>query len=152
LTRKAAADGDAAQRIAETVEFDHAISEALRYAGAKSMILVCSDVAIRARRPRPEEDLNSGEVAPPPPEIPAGEAQQTPDVPPEPAAAATIGQDPATPLPDETSSPGPGVVEQSKAGDETAEDVLAFGTGLGANALHGVAESTVIFDIIRDNL
>jgi alkaline phosphatase len=36
--------------------------------------------------------------------------------------------------------------------DNTAEDVLAFGTGLGANALHGVAESTVIFDIIRDNL
>jgi hypothetical protein len=43
----------------------------------------------------------------------------------------------------------------SKSTDSTVgapEDIVAFGTGLGANALHGIAESTIIFDIIRDNL
>jgi alkaline phosphatase len=34
----------------------------------------------------------------------------------------------------------------------TAEDVIAFGEGLGAEALHGTIESTTLFDIIRDNL
>lgn len=31
-------------------------------------------------------------------------------------------------------------------------DVIAFGTGLGADALHGTLPSTAIFEIIRDNL
>lgn len=158
LPRKAA--NNSQQRVAETVEFDHAISEALRYAGAKAMILVCSDVAIRSAAGRPEENVRNTPAAEPsaeaatatPAETPAGEVQPRPDVPLEPVAAATIADQTATPPPSETSPPGPELVEQPKAGDATAEDVLAFGIGLGANALHGVAESTVIFDIVRDNL
>ena len=34
----------------------------------------------------------------------------------------------------------------------TAEDVIAFGEGRGAEALHGTLESTAVFEIIRDNL
>jgi alkaline phosphatase len=157
--RKAAVENNAEQRVAETVEFDHAISEAMRYAGAKSMILVCGDVAIRAAAPAPEEnvgrappDASSAEVAPPRAETPAGEVNTSANVPPAPEAAATIAEQTATPSPDEKTSPESEIVEQAKPGDDTAEDVIAFGTGLGANALHGVAESTVIFDIVRDNL
>jgi alkaline phosphatase len=159
LMRKAAMENNAAQRVAETVEFDHAISEALRYAGAKSMILVCSDVAIPAAATRPEENARNtpspetGDgIATPPAELPAGEARPSPDVPTVPNAAATVAEQPATPPPNETSPLATELIEQPKAGDATAEDVVAFGTGLGANALHGVAESTVVFDIIRDNL
>ena len=34
----------------------------------------------------------------------------------------------------------------------TVEDVIAFGHGRGAEALHGTIENTVLFEIIRDNL
>jgi alkaline phosphatase len=34
----------------------------------------------------------------------------------------------------------------------TVEDVIAFGHGRGAEALHGVLENTALFEIIRDNL
>ena len=155
LPRKAALAGNRTEQIAETLELDHAIAEALRYIGAKSMILVCGDVAIPAATPRPEENPsvdNAADPAAPPAETPAGEAQPTPGIPPEPEVSATVTEQTATPSPNETSARDPERVAAPKVGDDTAEDVVAFGTGLGANALHGGAESTVIFDIIRDNL
>jgi alkaline phosphatase len=160
LPRKAALENNAAQRVAETVELDHAISEALRYAGAKSLILVCGDVAIQSidapaarengsNRPAAEA---GAEPVTPPPGSPPGDDQQPPVIIPEAEPAATLAEPGASPTPNEESSRDPAPVAPPKPGDETAEDVLAFGTGLGANALHGVAESTVIFDMIRDNL
>jgi hypothetical protein len=41
---------------------------------------------------------------------------------------------------------------QAPAALRTAEDVIAFGEGFGAEALHGTIESTALFEIIRDNL
>jgi alkaline phosphatase len=163
LARKAAAEGDAEQRIAETVELDEAIAEALRYAGAKSMILVCSDVAIPpAAAPIPAPPANSAAVAEPSlsdatpttSEAPPSNDQQLAVTPPPTDETPSLQQAAAAPSPNETISPSPaGVAGSSPAKEDgTAADVVAFGTGLGANALHGVAESTVIFDIIRDNL
>jgi len=40
----------------------------------------------------------------------------------------------------------------AKSARKTTDDVVAFGTGLGADALHGTLESTAIFEIVRDNL
>jgi alkaline phosphatase len=34
----------------------------------------------------------------------------------------------------------------------TVEDVVAFGSGPGTDALHGVVESTAVFKILRDEL
>ena len=163
LMRKAADENDAERRTAETVELDRAVSEALRYAGAKSLIFVCADVAVRsavAGQPvangsgTPGAKQNSADAAAPPVEAAAEDGQLA-----EPAQAVTTPaitlQEPtasALPLPNETISPERASSSQARKDNSTAEDVVAFGTGLGANALHGVAESTVIFDIILDNL
>jgi alkaline phosphatase len=40
----------------------------------------------------------------------------------------------------------------AKSAQETTDDVVSFGNGLGADALHGTLESTAIFEVIRDNL
>ena len=138
LMRKAARQRQGERRLAEAVEFDRAVSVALRYAGNKSAIFVCSDVA--------------GDSADP--------SRSTPSENPKPASESSVDRSHS-----ETASPALGA---SAAADippsesavfpvtpsltNTPEDVLAFGSGLGADPLHGTQENTAIFDIIRDNL
>ena len=38
------------------------------------------------------------------------------------------------------------------AAANTVDDMIAFGSGPGADALHGSASNTIIFEIVRDNL
>ena len=158
LSRKAAEGKDAQRRAAETVELDRAVAEALSYAGPKSMILVAGDVAIREPLAAPAA---AATPAASPEEVAPANASATPipgEVDPAIAAAAASPL-PAAPSPEPT-VPGddnaveakPAVSLQTTSGAPTAEDVVAFGTGLGANTLHGIVESTVIFDMIRDNL
>ena len=53
-----------------------------------------------------------------------------------------------TPAP--TLHPSSAIYAKSALG--TTDDVVSFGIGLGADALHGTLQSTAIFEIIRDNL
>jgi alkaline phosphatase len=158
LTRKAAERNDEQSRAAETLELDRAVAEALSYAGAKSMILVCSDVAIRRSVPAPtapettaaDSPAQDGAQGPTPTVIP-GEA----DPGSHPIASSpslSPSAEPTTTGEDEAVASRPAVLLNETTGATTAEDVVAFGTGLGANTLHGIVESTVIFDTIRDNL
>ena len=161
LPRKAALEQNGAQRAAETLELDRAISAALEYAGPKSMILVCGDVAIPAAASPALAPMTRVAGAPALPDTSAG---TSPIIPPAatdqsvavtpPAVEGGAPEEKPTPFPspEEPSPAQPPLLALTAATDESAEDVIAFATGLGADALHGVAESTVIFDIIRDNL
>ena len=153
--RRASQQGQREQRLAAAVEFDRAIAVASEYTGEKSAIFVCSDVAddveyfrakAKAATPRPPEPVPvpSWRIYPNVCEPLDGatpfpwQSEVAPDLEGETPPAALSSTDRLTPLkPDHI---------------ETAEDVLAFGKGLGAEALHGTRENTAVFEVIRDNL
>ena len=152
---QASQQGQREQRLAAAVEFDRAIAVASEYTGEKSAIFVCSDVAddveyfrakAKAATPRPPEPVPvpSWRIYPNVCEPLDGatpfpwQSEVAPDLEGETPPAALSSTDRLTPLkPDHI---------------ETAEDVLAFGKGLGAEALHGTRENTAVFEVIRDNL
>ncbi|MFN2508515.1 MAG: alkaline phosphatase [Chthoniobacterales bacterium] len=154
LMRKAAEQKHDKRTLDETIELDRAISVALDYAGAKSAVFLCGDVTGGP----PIEQLQSAAapshqitaIAPPlssTPETGVAGANTA-----EPQAPISSGdgalRDPA--LPDVLS--GQASDDATLAAAQAAEDVVAFGAGLGADAVHGTLESTAVFDIIRDNL
>ncbi len=124
--------------LAETVALDQAISVAQRYAGTKSTIIVCGDVGVGGLSFNGFSPLGEGgaEVF----EAKPGARQWLSWVPNEipnevldPSGAA---------LPDQTEKPTV----------NTGGDVIAFGSGLGADALQGTLDNTAVFEILRDNL
>lgn len=161
LVVDAALMGRAAQRnaveptLAETVELDHAIATARRYAGAHSAILVCGDVGIGGLSlngfPFRKDSgiallgLNSAGQpwmtwatgphgaksygVPPQSKNENAPPEQQPEVSPEYLEPAAVYAKPAT---------------------NTVEDVVAFGFGPGTEDLQGSLESTVIFELMRD--
>ena len=147
--RNAIKEGDAQRITLATLELDRAVAVAMEYSGTKSAIFVCGDVAMNtpavgagsspARTPAPVEPAPSmsQESAPS-----AGDADVETSVPDE--------EPSANPIPVSTPNIAtvPGLLQMQQA----PEDVLAFGKGLGADALHGVLENTALFEIIQDNL
>jgi alkaline phosphatase len=137
LIRKATHDKRRDVAIAEAIELDRAVAAAVEYAGAKSAIFVCNDVALpddAVPLPSPGaesqvsgEQSTSNESITPGPSMP--EASSVPS--PSPFPLATPSPTPASTMP---------------------EDVLVFGTGLGAESVHGVIDNTTLFEILRDNL
>ena len=153
LMRKAAQENDAERTLSQTVELDHAIGIARSYGGSRSTILVCGDVAIGGltlngfpfRKDSGVALLGFNPAGQPwitwatgphgtrsygPAKIPGSEdkndTQQTEQA--EPAAFYT------------------------KSALVTVEDVIAFGSGPGTDALQGVLDSTAIFNVLRDEL
>jgi alkaline phosphatase len=158
--RKAAQENDAQRTLAETVELDRAVAAAIEYAGTKSAILVCGDVAIGglALNGSPSRGVNGPTLltqnaagdfsltwATGPAGVRPGDGSN-----PDPANAPA---DAATPTASTSASPAyhPAAI-YARSAQNTTDDVVAFGTGLGTDALHGTLESTAIFEIIRDNL
>ena len=158
LMRKAARENRSEHTLLETLELDRAISIALRYAGAKTTIFVCGDAAVGGLAlngaPYREDSgiavlgLNSAgdpwiTWATGPngaPRLPSSSRSQPAA---EPRAAATSAA--------ETQMQEPAAVFVESA-QNIAGDVVAFGHGRGAEALHGTMENTALFEIIRDNL
>ena len=196
LMRKAAEENDAERTLAETLQLDRAVSVALRYAGPKTTVFVCGDVALgglsvsgypprrtdqaaffardslggpritwstgpRGSRTPPDSTANAANpfadpaptVQPVSPHSGATPAEQD-------GFVATAEAQPAEPSPPPTQQPLDATGEQlessaavyAPAAINTLDDVIAFGTGRGAEALHGTLENTAIFEIIRDNL
>lgn len=157
LMRKAAQENDGQRTLLETIELDRAVSVALRYAGAKSTILVCGDVAIGG--------LNLNGLPPREQAGPALLESRTAVIPwltwatgPNGVKNPPTSTDPISPA-EKLAEPleAPAHIREpaafyAESALHTADDVSAFGSGLGADALHGTLESTAIFDIIRDNL
>lgn len=201
LMRKAAERNDVEATLRATLEFDRAIAVAQRFAGTKTTIFVCGDVAIgglgvngflpraagRAELfsesvadtrltwasgpagPQPPVESPTPEsgnvtIAPPPSDAPVpqiieeGSASDSAAVPAEatPSGGVTTSspEDSAStpaPVPSLRPRQAPAAI-YAPAALNTAEDVIAFGEGRGAEALHGTIESTTLFEIIRDNL
>ncbi|MFL6529784.1 MAG: alkaline phosphatase [Chthoniobacterales bacterium] len=160
LMHKAARRNDADRTLLETMELDRAVAVALEYAGNRSMILVCGDVAVGGMAlngfaPREASggiwwgaELGQG---------PALTWATGPNGPKSPAPARAEMPEPADNVTgaEETSAPEmllePAATFAAKARENVA-DVIALGSGPGAEALHGVLENTRIFEIIQDNL
>ena len=155
LMRKAAQENNAERTFNQTIELDRAVAVARNYAGPKSTIIVCGDVAIGglslngfpfrqdsgiallgfnaggqpwitwATGPNGIKSYGAAKI----PGNPNGNGGEQPDVEQrEPAAVYT------------------------KAALGTVDDVIAFGSGPGTGELRGILDNTKIFEIIRDNL
>jgi alkaline phosphatase len=155
LMRTAAQENNGERTFSQTIELDRALAVARNYAGPKSTIIVCGDVAIGglslngfpfrqdsgiallglnaggqpwitwATGPNGTKSYGAAKI----PGNPNGNGNEQPDVEQrEPAAV------------------------YAKAALDTVEDVIAFGSGPGTDDLRGVLDNTVIFEIIRDHL
>jgi alkaline phosphatase len=153
LMRKAAQENNGERTFSQTVELDRAVGIARSYGGPKSTIIVCGDAAIGGlslngfpfRKDSGIALLGFNSAGQPwitwatgphgtksygPAKIPGkGDRNDTQDAEqPEPAAFYT------------------------KSALVTVEDVVAFGSGPGTDALQGVIDSTAVFEILRDEL
>jgi alkaline phosphatase len=153
LTRRAAEQNDAERTFEETAELDRAVSVARRYAGSRSTIIVCGDVAIGGLSlngfPFRKDSglallgLNS-----------AGQPWITWASGPKGIRSYGVPK-----TPNRNDEPENGKADQSepaafyaKSALNTAEDVVAFGAGPGTEALSGCIDNTQIFKIIGDEL
>ena len=161
LMRKAAQQNNGERTLLQTLEFDRAVALARRYAGEKSTIIVCGDVAIggmnlngfpfrqdsgialmgRNSAGQPwitwatgPNGMSSYGAA----NIPNNKSA-TPDPSP-------VGQ---TEPPAENLEPA---ALYTKSALPTVDDVVVFGSGPGTDALQGVIESTMVFKILRGEL
>lgn len=156
LIRKAAQENNAERTLAETVELDRAVATARRYAGQRSTIIVCGDVAVGGLSlngfPFRKDSgiamlgLNSG-----------GQPWLTWAT--GPNGLKAYGS-PRNSAPAETPSEQMEMSSQflepaavySRSALNTVEDVPAMGIGPGTDALQGSLDSTAIFKILRDQL
>ena len=153
LMRKAAEQNDGEHTLAEMVEFDRAVAVARRYAGAKSTIIVCGDVAVGGlnlngypfRKDRGIAILGLNSAGDPWLSWATG-----------PNGGKTYGAAKLATPPDAAASP-PGILQEpaafyAPAALDTVDDVVAFGAGPGTEALRGSIDNTAIFQLIRDLL
>ncbi|PYL39792.1 MAG: hypothetical protein DMF34_03080 [Verrucomicrobia bacterium] len=154
LMRKAAHDNNGERTLDETAELDRAVAIAQRYAGQKSTIIVCGDVAIgglslsgfpfRTDSGIALLGLNS-----------VGEPSITWATGPNGTHSYGAARLPGT-LEGAPPSREPERLEPAafytKMALGTVDDVIAFGTGPGTDILQGWMENTIIFEIIRNEL
>jgi alkaline phosphatase len=156
LMREAAEANDAEKTLKQTAEFDRAVATAHRYAGGGSTIIVCGDVAIGGLHANGYPFRKDSGIA-----LlglnPAGQPWLTWAT--GPKGMQSYG---AAKLPENEREPSPGPGQQKEQSQPaafyapsalpTVEDVVAFGSGRGAEALHGTIDNTDIFKILRDEL
>jgi len=155
LMRKAAEQNNGERTLTQTLELDRAVGVARSYGGPKSTIVVCGDAAIGGMSlngfPFRKDSgiallgFNS-----------AGQPWITWATGPQGmksygAAKLPVNQDPVETKEPTQEQPEPATI-YTKSALVTVEDVVAFGSGPGTDALQGVVESTAIFKILRDEL
>ncbi len=162
LMRKSAQENRGERTLVETVELDRAISVALEYAGTKSTILVCGDVAVGGMNLNGHPPRDHSENLQPEKNSsvttrltwatgPGGPKLSGPRSAEEFAAGVEAGGMPSADAAPSQSTAEPAAVYVESA-QNASNDMVAFGSGLGADVLHGTLESTEIFQLIRDNL
>lgn len=154
LMRKAAQENNGERTLAATLELDRAVAAARSYIGGKSTILVCGDVAVGGmtlngspfRKDRGLAVLGLNSAGDPWLTWANGPNGSTSYG----AAKLAAGTE------SQTSPPSPPPQEPAAFYTHSAlnavEDVIALGSGPGAESLHGTLQSTAIFQIIRENL
>ena len=151
LMRKAAEENNGERTLAQTVELDRAVNVARNYAGPRSTIVVCGDLAIGGMNlngfPFRQDSgiallgLNS-----------AGQPWITWATGPHGTksyGAANIPSKLPNEQPAEHFEPA---AFHAKSALPTVDDVVAFGSGPGTDALDGIVDSTIIFKILRGEL
>jgi alkaline phosphatase len=155
LMRKAAQENNGERTLGETVELDRAVAVARRYAGQRSTIIVCGDAAIGGLSlngfPFRKDSgiallgLNS-----------AGQPWITWATGPNGTKSYGAAKIPGKLEPNRSEQPEAEQLEPAafyaKSALGTVEDVVAFGSGPGTEALEGSADNTIIFKILRDEL
>jgi alkaline phosphatase len=149
--RKAAEENNAERTLGQTVEFDHAVSVARNYAGPRSTIIVCGDVAIGGMNlngfPFRQDSgiallgLNS-----------AGQPWITWATGPHGTRSYGVANIPSkapNEQPQENLEPA---ALNTKSALPTVDDVVVFGSGPGTDVLQGVVDSTVVFKVLRGEL
>ena len=153
--RTAAEANNAEQTLAETVELDRAVATAQRYAGPKSMIVVCGDTAIGGLHAngflfRKESGIAVLGLNP------SGEPWITWATGPNGMQSYGAGKVTEAKMPDNPEAAKKEQTEPAafyaKAALETPEDIVAFGVGQGSEQLHGTIDNTRIFQLMRDEL
>src|SRR5262249_8998089 len=154
--RTAAEANNAEKTLTETAELDRALSTALRYAGAKSTIVVCGDTAIGGLHAsgfpfRKDSGIallglnSSGEPwmtwATGPKGMQSYGAAKIPENDASASSVASPGKEQSEPA-----------AFYTKSALENVEDVASFGSGPGTEPLHGTIDNTEIYKTIRDQL
>src|SRR5436309_2695850 len=155
LMRKAAQGNNGERTLMQTVELDRAVAVARRYAGQKSTIIICGDVAVGGMTLNGFPFRHDNGIA----LLGLNSAGQpwitwatglhgTRSY----GAANIPGKQPneqdRKPQPEQ---PEPAAF-YTKSALVTVEDVVGFGNGPGTDALAGVVESKKVFEILRDEL
>jgi alkaline phosphatase len=155
LMRKAAQENNGERTLNETVELDRAVAVARNYAGPKSTIVVCGDVAIGGLSlsgfPFRKDSgiallgFNS-----------AGQPWITWATGPNGTKSYGAAKIPGKQNGNQSKQPEAEQLEPAafytKSALVTVEDVVAFGSGPGTDALESVVDSTAVFKILRDEL
>jgi alkaline phosphatase len=155
LMRKAAEENNGERTLGQTLELDRAVGVARSYGGSKSTIVLCGDAAMGGMSlngfPFRKDSgiallgFNS-----------AGQPWITWATGPNGTKSYGTAKIPMIQAPEEVKGPTQEQPEPAafytKSALITVEDVVAFGSGPGTEALKGVVESTALFKILRDEL
>lgn len=152
--RSAAEANNAEKALQETAELDRALSTAQRYAGPKSTIIVSGDTAIGGLHLNGFPFRKDSGIA-----LlglnPSGEPWMTWATGPkgiQSYGAAKLPEKEMPQNPETTKEQNEPAAFYSKSALATVEDVIAFGSGPGAEAIHGTIDNSQIFKIMRDEL
>ena len=161
LMRKAAQENNGERTLVQTVELDRAVAVARRYAGEKSTIVVCGDVAIGGMNlngfPFRQDSgialMGRNSAGQPwitwatgPNGMSSYGAANIPNNKSATRDPSSVGQ---TEQPAENLEPA---TLYTKSALPTVDDVVVFGSGPGTDALRGVIESTMVFKILSGEL
>jgi len=155
LMRNAAQENKAERALGETVELDHAVATARRYAGQGSTIIVCGDAAIGGLSLNGFPFLKDSGIA-----LlglnSAGQPWITWATGPNGASSYGAAKIPGKLDTNHNEQPAAQQLEPAalyaKSALSTVDDVVAFGSGPGTEALQGTVDNTTVFKILRDEL
>jgi alkaline phosphatase len=153
--REAAEANNAEKTLAETVEFDRTLATVQRYAGGRSTIIACGDVALGGLHVNGFPFRKDSGIA-----LlglnPAGQPWITWATGPKGmqsyGAAKLPDKGAATPNPESEKEQSQPAAFYTNSALPTIEDVAAFGSGRGSEALHGTIDNTRIFRVLQDEL
>jgi alkaline phosphatase len=159
LMGKAAEENAGERTLSATMELDRAVAVAENYVGTKSMIIVCGDVGVGGLAMNGHPFRKDGGLA-----VlgvnSAGEPWLTwatgPNGTRSYGAAKVVAAADGRTEPEASPNASPATEEPAAffapSALHTVEDVVAFGSGPGAEALHGTLDNTAIFELLRKNL